>query len=293
MTDIFISYAREDRARAARLASALEAFGWSVWWDRKIIAGQSFDEAIERELEAAKRILVLWSKDSINSEWVRNEAAVAAERGVLVPALIDPVKLPLEFRRRQTLDLIDWDGDPAHEGFRALCDAMEIGSPLVRDEAAVPGPSPARSRSRSPWSGLWAWSILAALTLALGFGVYWGLMATNQHQTATDGGARPELADLVAGVYHGDVIADAEGSSMSDVTVTITKLINRKVRITSDYDRLGTVEVDLSRVGSTIQNAGGDSSFLVNIGENPLELEYNPDGTVGHLEKPVADERSM
>jgi hypothetical protein len=102
-----------------------------------------------------------------------------------VPALIDPVKLPLEFRRRQTIDLVDWDGDPAHEGFRALCDA-------------------------------------------------------------------------------------------------ITKLTNRKVRVTSDYDRLGAVEVDLSRVGSTIQNAGGDSLFLVKIGENPLELEYNPDGTVAY-----------
>jgi hypothetical protein len=261
MTDIFISYAREDRARAARLANALEASGRSVWWDRKIIAGQSFDEAIERELEAAKRILVLWSKDSISSEWVRNEAAVAAERGVLVPARIDPVKLPLEFRRRQMLDLVDWDGDPTHEGFRALCDAMEIGSPLVRDEAAVPGPSPARSGSRSPRSRPWALCIFAALTIALGLGVYWGLIATNQDRAATDGGGRPELADLVAGVYHGDVIADAEGSSMSDVTVTITKLTNRKVRITSDYDRLGTVEVDLRRVGSTIQNAAGDSLF--------------------------------
>jgi hypothetical protein len=280
MTDIFISYAREDRARAARLANALEVTGWSVWWDRKIIAGQSFDEAIEHELEAAKRILVLWSKDSINSEWVRNEAAVAAERRVLVPALIDPVKLPLEFRRKQTIDLVDWDGDPAHEGFRALCDAMEVGSPLVRDEAAVPGPSPARSGSRSPWSRPRTLSILAALTMALGFGLYWGLMATNQHRTATDGRARPALADLVAGVYHGDVIADAEGSSMSDVTVTITKLTNRKVRITSDYERLGDVEVDLSRVGSTIQNAGGDSLLLIKKGEKSPELEYNPDGTV-------------
>jgi TIR domain len=282
MTDIFISYAREDRARAARLASALEAFGWSVWWDRKIIAGQSFDEAIERELEIAKRVLVLWSKDSINSEWVRNEAAVAAERGVLVPALIDPVKLPLEFRRRQTIDLVDWDGDPAHEGFRALCDAMEVGSPPVRDEAPVPGLGSARSVSRSPWRRPWILSVLAALIMALGVGVYWGLIATNQHRTATEGGARPELADLVAGVYHGDVISDARGGSMSDVTVTITKLTNRKVRITSDYDRLGAVEVDLSRVGSTIQNAGGNSLLLVNIGENPLELEYNPGGTVAY-----------
>jgi hypothetical protein len=58
MTDVFISYANEDRERAGRLANALESCGWSVWWDRKIIAGQAFDEAIERELETAKCVVV-------------------------------------------------------------------------------------------------------------------------------------------------------------------------------------------------------------------------------------------
>jgi len=64
-----------------------------VWWDRKIIAGQTFDQVIAHELETAKSVVVLWSKDSISSEWVKNEAAVAAERGVLVPALIDLVQV--------------------------------------------------------------------------------------------------------------------------------------------------------------------------------------------------------
>ena len=68
----FISYAREDRDRAAKLAVALEARGWSVWWDPKIQAGQSFDEIIERELAAADCVVVLWSKHSIASEWVKN-----------------------------------------------------------------------------------------------------------------------------------------------------------------------------------------------------------------------------
>ena len=87
MTDVFISYANEDRARAGNLASALEARGWSVWWDRRIIPGQTYDQAIERELESAKSVVVLWSKDSIASEWVKNEATAASERGVLVPAV--------------------------------------------------------------------------------------------------------------------------------------------------------------------------------------------------------------
>src|SRR5262249_17012490 len=106
MADIFISYANEDRDTARKLAAELEARGWSVWWDRKIQAGQSFDQVIEWELETARRVVVLWEKNSISSEWVKNEAALAAERGVLVPALIDSVRPPLEFRCRQAADLV-------------------------------------------------------------------------------------------------------------------------------------------------------------------------------------------
>jgi TIR domain len=87
MADVFISYANENRDTARKLAASLEARGWSVWWDRKIQAGQTFDQVIERELETARCVIVLWSKESISSEWVKNEAALAAERGVLVPAL--------------------------------------------------------------------------------------------------------------------------------------------------------------------------------------------------------------
>ncbi len=46
MSDIFISYARPDRPMAELIARALEAQGWSVWWDRVIPAGKTFDEVI-------------------------------------------------------------------------------------------------------------------------------------------------------------------------------------------------------------------------------------------------------
>ena len=142
MTDIFISYASEDRERARQFASAFEARGWAVWWDRRIVPGQAFDAAIEQALEAAKCVVVLWSPDSAASEWVKNEAAVGAERGVLVPAMIVPVKLPLEFRRKQTADLSDWGGETGHAGFMSLCQ----GVGRVLGEA----PRPAASAGMAP-----------------------------------------------------------------------------------------------------------------------------------------------
>ena len=79
LADIFLSYASEDREAACLIAQALESQSWTVWWDRKIPAGQAFDEVIEREIGMAKSVVVLWSKNSTKSEWVKNEAAAAVE----------------------------------------------------------------------------------------------------------------------------------------------------------------------------------------------------------------------
>lgn len=177
MADVFISYASEDRDRARKLASALEARGWSVWWDRKIAVGQTFDQVIEHELDTAKSVVVLWSKDSISSEWVKNEAGVAGERGVLVPALIDNVKLPLEFRRKQAADLVGWDGDASHEGFQMLC-----ASVAARDDitCVAPLPSTRPPKLRVRWNRYWTIGAIALVAVVLGFGAYWGLTVARQ-----------------------------------------------------------------------------------------------------------------
>jgi hypothetical protein len=85
MADVFISYSREDRECAELLARALSERGWKVWWDRQINVGRSFSETIERELDRARCVVVLWSRNSVQSEWVQNEAAEAAGRKALVP----------------------------------------------------------------------------------------------------------------------------------------------------------------------------------------------------------------
>ena len=101
--DIFLSYAREDQATARRFAEALEAEGFSVWWDQTLSAGEAFDEVTEKALKESRAVAVLWSTHSVSSRWVRAEAALADENGKLVPVLIESCEVPVKFRLTQTL----------------------------------------------------------------------------------------------------------------------------------------------------------------------------------------------
>src|SRR4029453_14102144 len=105
MASLFLSYARDDVRRAERVAQALESAGHDVWWDREVHAGSRFSAEIDRALKAADLIIVLWSRSSIDSAWVHDEAAVGRDSGRLVPVMIEPTKPPLGFRQYQTVDL--------------------------------------------------------------------------------------------------------------------------------------------------------------------------------------------
>ncbi len=146
MSDIFISYATADRESARDLAQALGAYGWSVWWDREIPFGESFDRVIERELASARSVIVLWSKASVDSDWVRNEARHGLSRGALIPARIEAVALPLEFSNVQTADLTGWRSGRPHPAFDRLVARLKI----VLDEAASAKAAPIPSTPIAP-----------------------------------------------------------------------------------------------------------------------------------------------
>jgi hypothetical protein len=120
MSEIFISYASKDKSRAKIFAEALEHQGFSVWWDVIIPPGKTFDDVIKEELDSAKCIIVLWSRKSVLSNWVKEESSEGVNRNILIPVLIDDVKIPLGFRRIQAAQLIDWSGTLPNPEFDLL-----------------------------------------------------------------------------------------------------------------------------------------------------------------------------
>jgi hypothetical protein len=148
MSDLFISYAATDRETAERLAARLELEGWSVWWDRQMPVGVSFDVAIDQALNQARGVVVLWSPVSVISDWVKSEAGEAKRRGrPLLPVVIRTTEIPLEFRRIQTIDLTGWPEVPREKEFQRLLAGLRQAvpvsqaSPKAEPAAVLPSPT--------------------------------------------------------------------------------------------------------------------------------------------------------
>lgn len=141
MADVFVSYSRSDRARVAPLVAALEAHGWSIWWDPAITPGQEFDRMIAAELTRASAVLVVWTEDSVQSRWVRGEARDGADRGILVPVRFGKAALPIDFRAFHTVDLEDGAGAGRSPAFQEVVRALGMLLQPAQDEAAPPPPS--------------------------------------------------------------------------------------------------------------------------------------------------------
>lgn len=142
MADIFLSYTEKDRDEARRIAAMLESVGWTVWWDRRIPAGDTWRSVLERALERMRCMVVLWSTRSIESEWVYEEATEGRRQGKLVPVLLEAVRPPAGFREIQAADLTHWDGSLEFEGMRLLIADLErlLGKPDTRGGQSLEDP---------------------------------------------------------------------------------------------------------------------------------------------------------
>lgn len=125
MADLFLSYARADRERAGQIATALEGDGRSVWWDRRLMAGGDYAAVIEREIAAARRVVVSWSASARNSLWVRAEANEALDQGKLMQINFDGAKPPLPFTMLHFVDFRGWAGSPGAAPFPELRETLD------------------------------------------------------------------------------------------------------------------------------------------------------------------------
>lgn len=151
MADIFLSYSRVDRPTAQIIAEALETEGFSVWWDKILRAGQTYDEVTETMLRESHVVIVLWSQTSVKSTWVRAESTQGQRNCVLVPAMIEDAERPIMFELVQTADLIGWNGDRSDERWSTFVEdlkgALEKPKPTgAVAQAAPPKPVPAAAK---------------------------------------------------------------------------------------------------------------------------------------------------
>ena len=135
MADVFISYARSDKERVSPIVAAIEAQGWSVWWDTAITPGQEFDRQIAAALKSSAAVLVVWTPKSVLSRWVRGEAREAADRGILVPVRFDAAELPIDVRALHTTELDGWSKDSRSPQMQEVL--LALGAVIARDSRST------------------------------------------------------------------------------------------------------------------------------------------------------------
>lgn len=168
MASVFLSYDRGDVGRARPLAAALEKAGHAVWWDRHIKGGAQYSKEIEQALARAEAVIVLWSARSVESAWVRDEAAEGRDSGRLIPVLIDGIEPPLGFRQFQTIDLSRWKGrgkSPAFDQLMRTVDDLGGGKSETRTKLPT-APKPARWGSRHGAAAIILVGVLVAALFA-------------------------------------------------------------------------------------------------------------------------------
>jgi serine/threonine-protein kinase len=213
MSDVFVSYKAEDRRRVKPLVEALQADGFSVWWDEQIGGGATWRHTIEAELNAAKCVIVAWSKHSVGPEgtFVQDEACRAQERHIYIPVTIDKVHLPLGFGETQALPLTGWHGDRADARYQAILAAVQRNVGAKRRRTTSPVAAPSIDRRTAIAGG-------AVATIAVLGVAGWALLKPTSARGASDSIAVLPFANLSGDpgqAYFSDGIAEEIRSALA------------------------------------------------------------------------------
>lgn len=230
-TTVFISYSHDDRKQARKLAAALAQQGFTLWWDEMIEGGSPFASSIAEALDKVDAVIVLWSKDSVASDWVRDEAARGRARKRLVPLSIDGTKPPLGFGQYQVINLSKWRGKRDSPEFQAVVRGILAASGR---KVAPAAPAPAALSRRT---------LLLAGTGAGAAALAGGLLFVNERGLL---GGGPPRADSIAVLPFKNLSGDEAQAYLSGGL--------------TDAVRAALVRIDSLRVlAATSSNAAEDS----------------------------------
>jgi WD40 repeat protein len=227
--DVFISYAREDRATARKLAQALlAACGWSVWWDTNLRSGEQFPRRIQEAIATSRCVVVLWSRHSVESDWVIAEATEGWDRKMLIPVRLDDCVPPMPFRQTHSPNLSQWRGAADDATLLELIESIRrIHAQGTAVDAAELAEREHRRRSYLRRRMLQKAAVAAAVAfIAVGGWLAWRELEANWNLKA----AAEELAGQSEGIRTEVVTLTPE----QDKKIWWTNLLDDRAR----YDRL-------------------------------------------------------
>jgi TolB-like protein len=258
MTGVFVSYAREDAATAQVVAATLEEAGFEVWFDQRIHSGSEFSREIEAALTRAGAVVVLWSRSSIESAWVRDEAAEGRDSGRLVSVLLDDCRPPIGFRQFQTTDLSGWSG----RGRSKQIDNVIAAVRAKGGAAAIHAPKPAARRSPRPF----AWGVGAAAVVAILVAAFFLWRGLRDEPAAplslallpfTADSSDPEARKLAGSIY------DALAHTLSHGAFSVTTADGPSQPGSGDYRISGQVSTTADKVIASVRMQDAARNIVV------------------------------
>ena len=263
VADIFLSYKREDRARAELVVAALRESGRTVWWDEGLTPRQAWDATIEQEIALAASVIVLWSPRSVASDWVRSEAHYAQNHAKLVPVLIEPCTVPLAFMLKQAVDLSHWRGSSNDPAWGKLIEWLDTQGP-----ATDAPPSRDRRARRPRWPGRTA-LIGAAFVIAALLAAFFVYRSKAHHAGA------PSIRVAAFDTLPGDQAAASFSQGFAADLAQIVTSGGSKLRVfdgtaqgapaagTSDFALNGSVRSDAGMLRATLTlNSAADGVII-------------------------------
>lgn len=252
MPDIFLSYSREDAARAKLFADAFVAEGFEVWWDAHLRSGEEYDRVTESALRGARAVVVLWSKRSVDSSWVRAEATQAYRSKKLMPAMLEDCVRPVMFELTQTAELSQWKGDRKNPAWQAfVTDLRGLVRKETRTGAEVVKPASGLRRRYAIFTGAMAGAAavgLLALVVAIGF--WWWLRPTPaaaHSMTVRLAGFQPLSTDLPATI-RATVDAEIAAAFNADGVIGVSTAPAAAPGVAPAYALGGTIQRDGDKV---------------------------------------------